>query len=118
MFALFPTDCVNNLPCKQNDSEAFKRADDTSMDISLLWFVVLLLPNAISAYWGQEYIEGVAKAATSALELDTGCTLKIPDAVVKQREALGNPLMIYIDLQVVGVRDIPNQGGSFGIDIQ
>ena len=93
------------------------------MNLTLCLVSFLLLPNAISASWGfEDAIKNVASAATkaiaSALDSDTGCTLGIPDAVGKQREALGNPLMIYIDVMVVGVRDIPNQGGSFGIDIK
>ena len=50
-------------------------------------------------------------------DLDTGCTLEVPETVKKQKEAMGKPLRILIHVTVLGVRDIPDSGGSFGVDI-
>ena len=33
-------------------------------------------------------------------------------------EPKGNPLLLHVDLKVLHMRDIPNSGGSFGIDMQ
>ena len=54
----------------------------------------------------------------STLEEDTGCTLEIPEAVKKRRQAVGKPLIIFLDMTVLGVRAIPDNGGSFGVDIK
>ena len=84
------------------------------MYIIFLCLVILILPNTILA-WGYgsalSYFSGAIKS-------DTGCTLDVPDDVKHQREATGKPLLIYLDFKVAGVRDIPNQGGSFGIDLK
>ena len=85
------------------------------MIFSLSLVLFFLFPNAISAW---DWETGISTFFKGALESDTFCTLKIPESVTNQREALGDPLRIYIDINVVGVRDIPNQGGSLGLDIR
>ena len=77
---------------------------------------LLLLPNTISAS-ALTSDQSVVDEARN-VSFDTGCTLEIPHAVGRQKEARGNPLMIYIGMKVLRVRDIPDQGGSFGIDIK
>ena len=75
--------------------------------------LLLLLPTIASATWYTCYYLGYGCS-----NLDAGCTLKMPDSVKKEQEAVGKPLKINIDLKVMDVRDIPDQGGSYGIDIK
>ena len=72
----------------------------------------MLLPKAISGWslFGIDFGSG--------RDLDAGCTLKKPDDVKNHREAFGKPLMIFINVVVTGVRNIPDQGGSYGVDIK
>ena len=55
---------------------------------------------------------------TNSSNLDSVCTLNLPKAIKEQKEITGKPLKILIDMEVLGVRDIPNEGGSFGVDIR
>ena len=70
------------------------------MSIIFCLVLSLLLPNAS----GNPY--------------DSLCKLRVPEDVRQQPEAHGNPLMIFIDVMVTGVRDIPDQGGSYGTDVR
>ena len=47
-----------------------------------------------------------------------GCTLFVPQSVSRQREAKGKPLLISVDIEVEDVRDVPDSGGSYGVDIR
>ena len=47
-----------------------------------------------------------------------GCNLIIPEHVNKQMEANGKPLAILIDFEVFGVRDVPDSGGSYAMDVK
>ena len=49
--------------------------------------------------------------------LDGNCRLYVPRSIWSSWEAHGNPLFIYMDMRVVSVRDVPDSGGSFGVDI-
>ena len=49
---------------------------------------------------------------------DAHCALEVPSEVKKQKEPLGEPLIIYVDVKVLGVRDIPDRGGSYSVDIK
>ena len=75
------------------------------MNLTFCLVLFLILPNAVLA-------SGCFHGCTDL------CTLRVPDNVTKQPEALGNPLMIFIDVKVIGVRDIPDQGGSALLDIR
>ena len=49
--------------------------------------------------------------------LDGDCRLRVPWSVMNHWEATGTPLSIFVHLMVVSVRDVPDSGGSFGVDI-
>ena len=55
---------------------------------------------------------------TNNSSLDSLCTLNVPKAIQEQKEVIGKPLRILIDMEILDVRDIPNEGGSFGVDIR
>ena len=98
---------------KQTYTAAFKSAFHASMNTILYLLHFFFLPDARSSW-----LESAFHYVSKAIESDYGCTLETPGAVEQQREATGKPLLIYLDLKIAGVRDIPNQGGSFGIDLK
>ena len=48
-----------------------------------------------------------------------GCNLVIPQEVQEQPEPnpKKGPLLLHVALRVVHIRDIPNSGGSYGVDV-
>ena len=73
--------------------------------------LVLLLSTLISA----------TKNATSpvrGLVPAVGCNLEIPNHVKNQLEARGSPLVIFVDLKVLSVKNILDSGGSYEMDIK
>ena len=64
--------------------------------------------------------------STAALRLNTGCSLRVPNIVKSQMEPSGDiyakpkpkPLLIKVDIKVLGVRDVPDSGGSYGVDMK
>ena len=54
--------------------------------------------------------------AESALNSSQGCKLITPQDVQHQMEARGNPLQVNITITVHRIRDVPDSGGSFGVD--
>ena len=47
----------------------------------------------------------------------TGCNLRVPNDVKDHMEAEGEPLLITIIVFIKYVRDVPDSGGSFGVDV-
>ena len=50
-----------------------------------------------------------------------GCRLEVPEHVGMQKEANtdpGKPLVIFVDMKLLGVRDVPDSGGSYAMDIK
>ena len=47
----------------------------------------------------------------------TGCNLRVPKEVQDHMEAEGEPLVITIIMLIKFVRDVPDSGGSFGVDV-
>ena len=35
-----------------------------------------------------------------------------------QKETKGEPLVIFVDLRLLGVRDVPDSGGSYAMDVK
>ena len=56
--------------------------------------------------------------AFTSIFVGTGCALEANDYIEKRKEAIEMPLIILLDFKVLSVRDIPDQGGSFGVDIR
>ena len=50
--------------------------------------------------------------------MKTGCTLAVPKHVGIQKEAEGKPLAIFVDMKLLGVRDVPDSGGSYEMDVK
>ena len=47
-----------------------------------------------------------------------GCTLLVPPDVQKQMEPQGNPLQISMEFMNIRIRDVPNRGGSYGVEFR
>ena len=58
----------------------------------------------------------VAMAATNTTF--TGCNLRVPEDVRNHMEAKGEPLVITIVMIIKFVRDVPDSGGSFGVEFK
>ena len=48
----------------------------------------------------------------------TGCNLRVPEDVRDHMEAKGEPLVITIIMIIKFVRDVPDSGGSFGVEFK
>ena len=51
-------------------------------------------------------------------KIDRGCKLIVPEAVLKRMEPEQEPLLIFVYLFDIRLRDAPNKGGSFGIQFR
>ena len=58
-------------------------------------------------------------------KMNIGCTLQVPDRVKNRMEPINyklnklkKPLPVLTDMKVLGVRDVPDNGGSYGVDIR
>ena len=49
--------------------------------------------------------------------LPQSCTLH-PTPAVKQTEPTGEPLLISVDMKVLDIREVPDTGGSYGVELQ
>ena len=67
------------------------------------------------------FVGQCVQATNSTLENDdtgNGCTLLVPPTVKKQMEPRGEPLQINIEFMNIRIRDVPNKGGSYGIEFR
>ena len=57
---------------------------------------------------------------SSALKgkVKVGCRLEVTEYVGLQKETKGKPLVIFVDLKLLGVRDVPDSGGSYAMDVK
>ena len=55
--------------------------------------------------------------ATLALE-SGGCNLIPPKAIYGKLEPTGDPLIIHAKMHVLHIRNVPDGGGSFGVDVK
>lgn len=60
----------------------------------------------------------LSRLISAAWIVPSGCSLNIPDHVRKQPEAGGSPLVIFVDLKVLDVTNVPDKGGSYEIDLK
>ena len=63
----------------------------------------------------------ISNVLSEARKVNVGCNLIVPDAVKEQMEATGyngSPLLISVDIKVLDVRDVPDIGGSYGVDLR
>ena len=51
------------------------------------------------------------------VQVQVGCTLEVPKHVGLQKEAESKPLVIFVDLKLLGVRNVPDSGGSYEMDV-
>ena len=50
-----------------------------------------------------------------------GCNIGVPKHVGVQKEASGDhgkPLIIFVDIKVLSIRDVPDSGGSYAMDVK
>lgn len=47
-----------------------------------------------------------------------GCAFEVPPHVRFNPEPRGTPLYLNIDIHVIGLREVADSGGSFGIDVE
>ena len=84
------------------------------MNLLYCHVLVFIFPQVLpSAAWGLSSFLSKDASGGGAL-----CALEVPSAVKKQKEALGKPLVIYVDVKLLGVRDIPDRGGSYSVDVK
>ena len=50
--------------------------------------------------------------------LPQGCSLLPTTAVMTQMEPTEEPLSLSVAIKVLGVRDVPDRGGSYGVDVE
>ena len=92
-------------------------------------FVVLLVTQHVLATNSTEavatnFTEALASNYTGALasnsnkESGNGCTLVVPQAVKKQMEPPGSPLVINLQFSNIRIRDVPSEGGSYGVEFR
>jgi len=90
-------------------------SDGSQLGYGLL---VLYKPNmkpqlhSVSAF----LLHFVVSATIGTNSTNTGCNLHIPKVVQDHMEAEGEPLLITFIFQPLFVRDVPESGGSFGVD--
>ena len=83
--------------------------------------VVLLLTSfesteaATNEAWYEADYDSLLTTTNPPLQ-DGGCALK-PNFEFFDWEPKKNPLLIHVNLKILHMRDIPNSGGSFGMDI-
>ena len=77
------------------------------MNSSLVFeaFVVLLVARRV-------------QSTNSTQDNGNGCTLLVPPDVQKQMEPQGNPLQISMEFMNIRIRDVPNRGGSYGVEFR
>ena len=57
---------------------------------------------------------------SATAKLKVGCRLEVPKHVGVEKEpniGSGQPLEISVDMKVLGVRDVPESGGSYEMDV-
>lgn len=74
--------------------------------------VLLSIAMTVDANVVQEWIN-----ATLALE-SGGCNLIPSQALFGQLEPTDNPLLIDSKMHVLHIRNVPDGGGSFGVDVK
>ena len=79
-----------------------------------IYYVMMVLSIAVrvDANMIEEFIN-----ATLALETG-GCNLIPSKAIFGQLEPKGNPLLINAKMHVLHIRNVPDGGGSFGVDVK
>ena len=67
------------------------------------------------------FVAPCVQATNSTQENDdtgNGCTLLVPPIVKKQMEPIGDPLLINMEFMNIRIRDVPNKGGSYGVEFR
>ena len=59
-----------------------------------------------------------ALATNSTEDTGNGCTLLVPPDVQEQMEPQGYPLQISMEFMNIRIRDVPNRGGSYGVEFR
>ena len=109
-FAWFGTGTLSNTTSNQSGNKSASSQQSTQASSSPA------CSSMRDGFFG--FIGGTWHDIRAGMGLDTGCTLEVPSEVMKHMEAVGKPLMIQIEFKILTVRDIPDQGGSFGVDIK
>ena len=52
----------------------------------------------------------------SCQHMETGCTFESQSISVSEPE--GTPLILGVDILIIGLREVSKSGGSFGIDVE
>ena len=63
-------------------------------------------------------IHGVLATNSTKESNGNGCTLVVPPAVLKQMEPNGDPLLFNVQFMNIRIRDVPNKGGSYGVEFR
>ena len=49
---------------------------------------------------------------------DGGCTFDTPFDLVRNPEPQGKPLTLGLNILIIGLRDVTDSGGSYGVDVE
>ena len=53
-----------------------------------------------------------------AQDLAEGCTFETPNIVNSNSEPVGTPLILGVDIHIIGLREVSKSGGSFSVDVE
>ena len=79
-------------------------AESTVMSLTHFLLLVLTLCSSFSS--------------AKKVKVKPGCRLEVTEHVGLQKEMEGWPLVIFVDLMLLGVRDVPDSGGSYAMDVK
>ena len=48
----------------------------------------------------------------------TGCMMETPYNLYANPDPVGTPLLLELDIYIIGLREVSDSGGSFGVDVE
>ena len=79
-----------------------------------MWLTPIVLGCLLTIVAGKTSEKGTQKYGRHAI----GCSLKKTQHIGEQMMPNGDPLRLAAKMQVKNVRDVPDSGGSFGVDVK
>ena len=60
----------------------------------------------------------VVLAKVAQVYCNKGCSFETSYELVRNPEPQGNPLILDLDILIIGLRDVADSGGSYGVDVE
>ena len=79
-----------------------------------MWLTPVLLACLLTLVAGKTGGKGTQKYGRHAV----GCNLEKTKSIEEQMMPDGDPLRLATKMQVKNVRDVPDSGGSFGVEVR